>query len=31
VVRGFTGVDAFNLASFAGHELINIPYSCKVG
>ena len=31
VVHGFLGVDTFNLASFAGDELINIPYSYKVG
>jgi hypothetical protein len=31
VVRGFIGVDTFNLASFGGDELINIPYSYKVG
>ncbi len=31
VVHGFIGVDTFNLASFGGDELINIPYSYKVG
>jgi len=31
VVHGFIGVDAFNLASFGGDELVNIPYSYKVG
>jgi subtilisin family serine protease len=31
VVHGFLGVDTFNLASFAGDELINIPYTYKVG
>lgn len=31
VVRGFLGVDTFNLVTDAGDELINIPYSYKVG
>ena len=31
VVHGFIGVDTFNLATFSGDELINIPYSYKVG
>jgi hypothetical protein len=31
VVRGFIGVDTFNLASFGGDEMINIPYTYKVG
>jgi subtilisin family serine protease len=31
VVRGFIGVDTFNFATFAGDELVNIPYSYKVG
>ena len=31
VVRGFIGVDTLSLATFAGDELINIPYSYKVG
>ena len=31
VVRGFIGVDTFNLVTDAGDELINIPYSYKVG
>jgi subtilisin family serine protease len=31
VVRGFIGVDTFNLATDAGDELINIPYSYRVG
>ena len=31
VVRGFIGVDTFNLATASGDELINIPYSYKVG
>jgi hypothetical protein len=31
VVRGFLGVDTFNFVTFAGDELINIPYSYKVG
>jgi hypothetical protein len=31
VVRGFLGVDTFNLATDAGDEMINIPYSYKVG
>ena len=31
VVHGFIGVDTFNLFSASGGELINIPYSYKVG
>src|SRR5215471_9418558 len=31
VVQGFIGVDTFNLASFGGDELINIPYTYTVG
>jgi subtilisin family serine protease len=31
VVRGFLGVDTFNLVTFAGDEMINIPYTYKVG
>jgi hypothetical protein len=31
VVRGFIGVDTFNLATDAGDELINIPYTYTVG
>jgi hypothetical protein len=31
VVRGFLGMDTFNLATDAGDEMINIPYSYKVG
>jgi hypothetical protein len=31
VVSGFIGVDTFNLVSLGGDELINIPYSYKVG
>ena len=31
VVHGFIGVDTFNFATAAGDELINIPYSYKVG
>jgi hypothetical protein len=31
VVRGFLGVDTFNLATDAGDELVNIPYAYKVG
>ena len=31
VVRGFIGVDTFNLVTISGDELINIPYSYKVG
>jgi hypothetical protein len=31
VVHGFIGVDTLNLATAAGDELINIPYSYKVG
>jgi len=31
VVRGFLGVDTFNLAVDGGDELVNIPYSYTVG
>jgi subtilisin family serine protease len=31
VVRGFLGVDTFNLVTDAGDQVINIPYSYKVG
>ena len=31
VVRGFIGVDTFNLATDAGDELVNVPYAYKVG
>ncbi len=31
VVRGFVAVDTFNLATFSGDELINIPYAYTVG
>jgi hypothetical protein len=31
VVRGFIGVDTLNLATVAGDELVNIPYTYKVG
>ncbi len=31
VVHGFLGVDTFNLATDAGDELVNIPYTYKVG
>jgi hypothetical protein len=31
VVHGFIGVDTLNLATASGDELINIPYSYKVG
>jgi hypothetical protein len=31
VVHGFIGVDTFNLATDAGDELVNIPYTYKVG
>ena len=31
VVRGFIGVDTLNLGTDAGDELINIPYTYKVG
>jgi subtilisin family serine protease len=31
VVRGFIGVDTVNLGTFAGDELVNIPYTYKVG
>ena len=31
VVHGFIGVDTLNLATVSGDELINIPYTYKVG
>src|SRR5215471_9017512 len=31
VVRGFIGVDTLNLVTVSGDQLINIPYSYKVG
>ena len=31
VVHGFIGVDTFNLATDAGDQMINIPYTYKVG
>jgi len=31
VVSGFIGVDTLNLVTASGDELINIPYSYKVG
>ena len=31
MVRGFVGVDTFNLVTISGDELINIPYTYKVG
>jgi hypothetical protein len=31
VVHGFLGVDTFNLITDAGDEMINIPYTYKVG
>jgi hypothetical protein len=31
VVHGFIGVDTLNLATISGDELVNIPYSYKVG
>ena len=31
VVHGFIGVDTLNLATASGDELVNIPYSYKVG
>jgi hypothetical protein len=31
LVQGFIGVDTFNLVTASGDELINIPYSYKVG
>jgi hypothetical protein len=31
VVHGFIGVDTLNLATVSGDELVNIPYSYKVG
>jgi hypothetical protein len=31
VIHGFIGVDTLNLATISGDELVNIPYSYKVG
>jgi hypothetical protein len=31
VVHGFIGVDTFNLATDAGDELVNVPYTYRVG
>jgi len=31
VVRGFIGVDTLNLATVSGDELVNIPYTYRVG
>jgi len=31
VVHGFIGVDTLNLATVSGDELVNIPYTYKVG
>jgi hypothetical protein len=31
VVRGFVAVDTFNLATFSGDELVQIPYTYRVG
>ena len=31
VVRGFIGVDTFNLSTASGDELVNIPYTYTVG
>src|SRR5262249_62123648 len=31
VVHGFVAVDAFNFASFGGDELVNLPYTYRVG
>jgi len=31
VVRGFIGVDTFNLGTLSGDELVNIPYTYTVG
>ena len=31
VVHGFIGVDTANLGTFSGDELVNIPYTYKVG
>jgi len=31
VVRGFIGVDTLNLVTASGDQLINIPYTYKVG
>jgi hypothetical protein len=31
VVHGFIGVDTFSLVTFTGDQMINIPYTYKVG
>lgn len=31
VVHGFLGVDTFSLATDGGDELVNVPYTYKVG
>ena len=31
MIHGFIGVDTFNFGTDAGDELVNIPYSYKVG
>ena len=31
VVHGFIGVDTLNLATASGDDLVNIPYTYKVG
>jgi hypothetical protein len=31
VVHGFLGVDTFNIATYAGDEVTDIPYTYKVG
>ena len=31
MVRGFIGVDTLNLVTISGDQIINIPYSYKVG
>jgi hypothetical protein len=31
VIHGFIGVDTVNLATVSGDELVNIPYTYKVG
>ena len=31
MVSGFIGVDTLNLGTLSGDELVNIPYTYKVG
>jgi hypothetical protein len=31
VVRGFVAVDTFNLVTFSGDEVVDIPYTYRIG